>query len=194
MSAKMDLESQAKKALATIYKDDNQSTDTAVHSPKPAEEPKASDSPTIKRTVQPAEKAPEEAVQDSSAVAALYNHHSKVVDAITKTPVTRDSKLAVLYIPGPHTASDRLLKNLTGISEPKIRIITARDSETAWLPQSSNDGQRGYDMHFAFNRLVGTGLGQGMRMHADQFFVVAGTHATHRVCLPWHTCCYSTAT
>lgn len=86
----------------------------------------------------------------------LYSHHSKVVDAVTRRAVNDDSELAALHTPLAYTADDRLLKNLTGMTEPRVRcdFQIGDQNNPVTLPPLAVKGAHGYDIYFRFDRLV----------------------------------------
>ena len=60
----------------------------------------------------------------------IYGHHSQLVDAATGGKVNAETELVSHYIPGDSTATDKLLKDFTGIVKDAAacKLILDRDA------------------------------------------------------------------
>jgi len=83
-----------------------------------------------------------------------YAHHSQTRDAVTKGPVTRETKLATMYTGEQHANHDRLLASLTGLATPGIRCNFKMGLRGTPYPETDVKGAQGYDLYITYNRLV----------------------------------------
>ncbi|KAK5111305.1 hypothetical protein LTR85_012200 [Meristemomyces frigidus] len=98
---------------------------------------------------QPAPAAAESTLVDNE----LYAHYKSIVCGVTQGPVEEETVLAALYDPGGNTANDRLLKNLTGVSEPAVQCCF-RIGDGVCLPPTTDKLKHGYDLYMMFNKLL----------------------------------------
>ena len=86
--------------------------------------------------------------------AKISKQYTKVVDALSRNSVTSSSQLAALYQFDDTDIDNKLLRNLTGIAEPSMRVRLAMEDGTLYPPKDSKD-EDGYELYLTYNALVG---------------------------------------
>ncbi|KAK4499400.1 hypothetical protein PRZ48_009914 [Zasmidium cellare] len=83
---------------------------------------------------------------------SLTAHHKHLEDALTKGPVTDKTDLATLHKFDPWEVDDPLY-SVTHVSKPSVRCTIVSKHGTHF-PPSEASGNRSYDLHFRFNKLM----------------------------------------
>ncbi|KAK4548249.1 hypothetical protein LTR36_010119 [Oleoguttula mirabilis] len=120
----------------------------------------ASTKPTAPATPSPVPPpAPAQPLKDDEEA---YAHYHKVMDAVTKCPVRADSTLAALHqfldvftrrdATPEHVKNDKLLRNLTGVTEPAVRCDMFDKGKWRLSSPTATNGK--YELFLRFNKLL----------------------------------------